>query len=313
MPASPTRSSSSASQVFRSALQTYGISLKGGKKSDKAKGQTAKVEGSGGLKNSAGSSSSSSKQVVSSANVQTSAPTNPFLEPHKYNKGPAPQPKVSKDAKKTDQEGPEPPKKIVNNPEVSQCPKLPGVDSSKEGDVPNEKRTIAPDSTEEIQCDGSAAVTESVRVTTDVHEPLVQDATSNKECPESSKRMSEKKVRAPLPPPPAKTSKIPIPANPDVTSVVGKATPEHVNLTKNVKSLQETTAPPPPVKSSKTPEKDKGVSSTSSSNAPAQNALSLGHRVHLPSRVSAPCGVPTANGHLDNADKAAETTSTSRR
>lgn len=325
MPVTP--APSLASQVFRNALQNYGLSLKGSGKGEKIKSsKSSRVEVSVSSQNSDGTERLNTSD--SSSTVQTSHATNPFLEPtaSKHNKGPAPKPRTSalpegSPLKAHPQGGSAAPK--TDEPKVSQL-KANFSDVSPSHRVEDPKKIDLTDSIqaqsarkEDPQEDAGEnshimakrSSLEEVKShdraldshTKDIQKPPKSDAHSNDVSADGPKRVSEKKMRAPLPP--ANTPKTQPPQSPDPHSLFAcsdvtapaEKTPfdPDANATISVKSA------------------DCGVSTPSAATASPSK-----QRVRLSARVDA-LPLSTPNGRTEDLGKASESTplstSTSRR
>lgn len=324
-----------ASQVFRNALQNYSLPLKGSGKGKIKSSKSSKVELSVSSQNPDGTDRLNT--LESSSIVQKSHATNPFLEPTaiKHNKGPAPKPRSSTHSEisplKAGPQGGSAPK--IDDPKVSQHRETssmhPHTDSSDVSECPTAEDPKKLDVVEGIlvqnakpedQSHGedpgetahlvmakacSVEETKGHDTAPDSHIKDVQnlskpDVLSNEVSTDGSKRVSEKKTRAPLPPAntPKKTQhpKSPDPhslfVHSDVTAPVEK-TPSHPNANAiiSVKSAEGGVFIP-------------SVSTTSPSK----------QRVRLSARVDS-LPVSTANGTAEDISKAGISTSlsTSRR
>ncbi|KAG5272235.1 hypothetical protein AALO_G00163110 [Alosa alosa] len=259
-----------ASQVFRNALQNYGLALKG--KAERIKSsRSSRAEESAASKNSDGSDNKQRAASESSrAAVQPGHSTNPFLEPKvsKHNKGPAPKPRAS--PRKAEPQGgsalavAERKHSEETHEETSSLdPHRNGSDSSEGRPVEEPKRpdvaemfhvpSAKPeDDTHHVDNTGATAhamATPGSAVEAEGHSTELDsqikddqklpklDALSYIECTDGPKRVSEKKTRAPLPPANTPKTQPPHSPGPDVTAPVEKTPPsQDANVPSDVKS-----------------------------------------------------------------------------
>lgn len=246
-----------ASQVFRNALQNYGLSLKGIGKGGKTRSNGSRVGESVDSQNSDGSNKQATSET--STCIQPSHTTNPFLEPKvaKHNKGPAPKPQASglseQPPRERDQGGlalktadpklslSEEPSNVgshrnggdfsdgctVEEPKrqdeaekfLAQCAK---PEDQRRGDHRGDPQG---ESADRMAKPCSAEEPKGDSLSRDVQKFPNLDILTSDECADGPKRISDKRNRAPLPPantpktPPHSQGPISLVVNPDVSAL----------------------------------------------------------------------------------------------
>ncbi|XP_076139951.1 uncharacterized protein rab11fip1b [Alosa pseudoharengus] len=336
-----------ASQVFRNALQNYGLALKG-KAERIMSSHSSRAEESAASKNSDGSDNKQRAASESSrAAVQPGHATNPFLEPKvsKHNKGPAPKPRASprkaepqggsalaiaerKHSEETHEEASslDPPRNGSDSSEGRPVEEPKRPDVAEMVHVPSAKPEDDTHHVDDTGATAHAMATPGSAVEAEGHSTELDsqikddqklpklDALSYVECTDGPKRVSEKKTRAPLPP--ANTPKTQPPHSPgaDVTAPVEKtSSSQDANVPSDVKSADSVVSHVHSasssfvVGSSDPPREAGGVSAPSVATQSPST-----QRVRLHARVDAlPLSMP--NGVTGGIGKAGGSTLTSRR